>query len=247
MGHLSKFASTLAGSLVLAICASAQSGLYDTAFDGDLEQGQSRVQFQLNPYSGNESSPYFSLAYTYNWSNLFAFQFRGTTAKRSTFNGVRTGGSDLEFRVLGGTKDYFFAVGASLPDTPANDNLAATFQAGVRAAADENTQLLFGLSGLTSDDVTLIGIGGGFESRLANGLSFDGGVTIIVRGDNTLNLNTGALERESLYSLGVGYQVDEQLSFRLGYGNSLGLTTGMSLTPRLGSGGGLFFGAQVKF
>lgn len=247
MGHFFKFASTLAGSFALAVCASAQTGLYDSAHTGDLEQGKSRFQFQLNPYSGNESSPYYSLSYTYNWSRQFAFQLRGSAAKRSTFNGVRTGGSDIEFRVIGGTENYFFAVGAALPDTPAQDTLTGTFQAGLQAKTDETSTIMLGLTGLTSDEVTLIGFGGGFESQLGKGLTADGSVTILVRGDNTVNLGSGLTERESVYSLGLGYRVDEQLSFRLGYGNSIGKTTGFSLTPRLGAGGGLYFGAEVRF
>ncbi len=251
MGVSSKFALVLASGLVLTSIASAQTGLYNSSSLGSSEPGTSTLSLQLNPFRGNESSPYYSLEYTYTWSQMLSFQLRGTTASRETFmiggNPFLTGGSDIEFRVLGVREQFFGSIGVAKPDTPAQDKVVGTFQIGVRSDVEEAGQFLLALSGVTSDDVTVVGFGGGFSKSLENGFGIDASATVIVKGDNTVSTSLGVPIRETLFSLGASYQVDEQLSFRLGYGNSLGLTTGFALTPRLGAGGGLFFGAQVKF
>lgn len=235
---------------MLSSAAFAQQSLYDTSF-GELGVGESKASIVLIPFNDNESSLYSNLSWTYGLTDRIWLQVRGATASKETVNGgggaVRTGGSDLEFRVMTRSEQLFLALGASLPDTPAQDQVAGTFQGGLIADFEDGGQVVLALTGVTSEDVTLVGFGAGLSKALKGGLSLDASATFLVRGENTVNLGSLNREREPLFGLGLSYKFDEDVKFRIGYGNSVGTTTGFALSPRLGAGGGLYFGAEVKF
>ena len=250
MANCFKTSSLVAFGLILSSAASAQHSLYDSS-SYQLGVGDSKVEIVLIPFDGNESSLYSNLSWTYGLTDRVMLQIRGSVADKETIaapgGSILTGGSDIEVRLMTRADILFLALGAAIPDTGAQDEAAGTFQVGVMSDFNEDDHIMLAVTGVTSDEVTLVGFGGGVKKTLSNGLGFDASATFILRGDNTISLGTSALEHEPLFAYGLSYQATEQVNLRLGYGNSIGVTTGFSLTPRLGGGGGLYLGAQVKF
>lgn len=92
-----------------------------------------------------------------------------------------------------------------------------------------------------------MGVAAGVRIPLSGDIWIDGSATAMVRGGNTVDPSTGAIDRVLVFNIGARYELGDGNAFFIGLGNKLGDTTGFSLTPRLGGGSGLQFGAEVRF
>lgn len=247
MRSIKLLASVLLISGVSAI-SSAQSNIVgDALFIAD--NGRT-VTFSGNSFTSGESSFYGSFGYYHPLSSELVIKLGGAFASRSTTVrgavSTETGGTDFEVKGIWYQGHWYAAVGASLPDTPAQTNAAATFQFGLRSI-NENGSAAVSVVGVTSDDVSLMGVAAGVRIPLAGDIWIDGSATAMVRGGNTINPNTGAIVRVLVFNVGARYELGAGNAIFIGLGNKLGDTTGFSLTPRLGGGSGLQLGAEVRF
>ncbi|MCB0825053.1 MAG: hypothetical protein KDC26_02585 [Armatimonadetes bacterium] len=228
--------------------SSAQSNIVgDALFIAD--NGRT-VTFSGNSFSGGESSFYGSFGYYHPLSSDLVIKVGGAFASRSTtvrgLVATETGGTDVEVKGIWYKGNWYAAVGASLPNTPAQTKAAGTFQVGVRSINDNGSAAL-SLVGVTSKDVSLMGVAAGVRIPLSGDIWIDGSATAMVRGGNTVDPSTGAIDRVLVFNIGARYELGDGNAFFIGLGNKLGDTTGFSLTPRLGGGSGLQFGAEVRF
>ncbi|MDI9641400.1 hypothetical protein QPK87_06985 [Kamptonema cortianum] len=238
-------------ALNVSLCtvAIAQTHGYSDALGGSTEVGSSSLRLHGNSYAGRESNPYVGGAFTYQFREALAFQVRGGFASRSTHSlgfPKETGGTDLEARILYYCGPYFFAIGGAMPDTPAQDEAAWTATAGWRGTREEGAYFA-GLTMVTSDTVTLLGVGGAARIPLNDRFGLEVSGTAVVRGPNTVSIVDGSLEQRPLWSAAFRYMANDRTNIWFGMGNALGESTGLSLTPRLSRGSGIGFGFEVKF
>lgn len=232
-------------AVILGAGSFAHAQVLADVLSDPLSGGQFSMGVSASSFRNGESATYGNLILGYGWREDIEFRFRASGARRSTFGSVRTGGTDLELQGVYHRGFFYAALGIALPDTPAQDRAAGTFTVGLRQRNETGT-LFYGVTGVTSEDVTLVGVGASLEVPVGEKFGLQAGVVFPVRGDNT-RLSTGASERENLLSIGARYRHDERQSFFVGFSNALGRTTGFGLTPKLGSGLGFHAGIEVRF
>lgn len=235
------------GALIGSV-ALAQSSLYDHSAGLKLSSGESRLILGASTFSSPEVSPYGRFSYENSFMGR-SFTLRGTFAKKETaFGSVMSGGTDFELLTRFQYAKWLLSLGVAIPNTPAQEKIAGTFQVGIKGDLDdEGGSVLAAVSGVTSKDVTLVAFGAGLTKNVMGGLGYDASATFILRGQNTVDVGTGQFVRQPLFDLGLRYQTTDRMMFRVGYGNSLGNTTGLALTPNLGSGAGFSFSVGMKF
>ncbi len=237
------------GGLLLSSMTFAQSSLYDHSAKSGNNNGESHLVLGASTFTSPEKSPYGNFSYSNSLAFGFPLVLRGTFAgKENAFGVTKTGGSDVELLTRFNYSKWLISLGVSLPSTPAQEKVAGTFQVGIKGDLDdEGGSVLAAVSGVTSKDVTLVAFGAGLTKNVVGGIGYDASASFIVRGNNTVDSGTGQLVRQPLFDLGLRYQVQDNMMFRFGYGNSLGNTTGFALTPNLGSGAGFSFSVGMKF
>jgi hypothetical protein len=257
--------STKLGGRIVAIAALA---LGIVGFAGAQSNYLINVQKGLVPLSGkwearltgsffgaDEDLGYFNFNGVYGLGNNWAITLNGAFADRKTKNfasgvAIRTGGSDIEVQALYGlptVPGLSLAAGVSMPSTPNQDEAFFTARA-MYSHHFEQWDGYIGASGVFRNDSTLAAITVGAETKSYNGFSFLGEFNGLISGDNTFDLN-GNKRRVSTYGVGVRYQKPgdvDMTSFLLAWTNSLGSTTGFSLTPGLNNSGALFIGVSFS-
>lgn len=231
--------------LLCPILASAQVGALSDTLDGRMAKGDRSVKLSFRSFNENEASVYGNLGLYFGFSDDIQFVLRASAAQRTTVGAIRTGGSDVEFQAIWRKHNMYLAVGAAQPSTPAQDKAAFTYTAGV-CGQDGTNSVFFGVSSVTSKDVTILAAAVAYRMGFADGWSFDSTAMFMMRGENTANV-AGVLESEPVFNFGLRYQFDDRQSFFLSAGNSLGDTTGFSLSHRIQKGFGVGAGLQVKF
>ena len=187
---------------------------------------------------------------------------RGTFAPKRTLAGtgfnLRHGGNDAELLAKlysPQQPNLAFALGVSLPDTPAQDDPHVSAQILYRYEASPTVSLFFAPKAIFIEDNTLVGIGGGVAARLSTSLQLVADVTAVVEGDNTYDIRTGNRKQESaLYGLALRFTPPRrnaapdtgELSIEVGVTNAIGGTTGFSLTPGLDNSTAAFVGLSYR-
>jgi|GEM_PF-4353526 len=238
--------SLLGAAIVFVpLSASAQVGVLSDTLDSKLGKGEREAKLSFRSFSEDEAKIYGNLALYYGFSDSLDFVLRASAAEFTNVGLTRTGGVDIEFQAIWRKNNIYVALGAAKPSTPAQDMVAATWTAGWQGE-DEGRSVFFGTTGLTSDDVTMIAASVALRTPLSDKLSFDASSLFMIRGENTSNL-LGNLEKEPVFNFALRYQLDGGNSVWLSAGNSLGDTTGFSLSHRIQRGFGLGAGLKVKF
>lgn len=212
-------------------------------------------------FTGAESRAYVSLQYKTSLPNLFGLRISGFSApiKRT---GVRTGilstgGKEAEagiekslplFAPLEGKGvNLHLYGGISRADTAAFSGTAFTFEALVGL-----TDLPFkaGLYGITGDDLRIGLLGAEGTIASPDGTMVKAFVGAPLWGDNTRSTDDGSLMRRAVWSLEIGRKASiggRDWAFSAFLGSQLGLTTGLKMTPALGSQVGFGISVGVKF
>ncbi len=232
---------------VLAGSALAQVGSLSETLSGKTEQGKYKLSFSATAFNDDESSLYGNIGFVYGFSRDFDIMLRGSYATRTTTGLVRTGGIDHDLQLVWRKDGLFASGGLSVPSTPAQDNVAAAFTVGFNPTLESGGNVFLGVSGVTSDDATLAGLGFAGSLPLKEGWYLEASAYLILRGDNTRDPNTGNSFKTDVYSFAVKYNYDERQTFWLSASTAVGHTTGFGLTHRLGNGLGIGAGFEVKF
>jgi hypothetical protein len=229
-----------------------------------LPGGVSSAMLDLRIFGGDEdlvySSPGVRLGLGKGWEGLLRGSFAGSNSFSLPGGGaIRHGGSDVELAVryaLSSQRatDGFSRrgvltalLGVSLPSTPAQGDMnialgaSAGFPVGHGAAFYLNPRVTF------IEDNTLFGFGAGASVPLGGRVSLVGDYTPLLSGDNTRDTTTGALKRRDLYGAAIRFQsADERIVVDVGYTNTLGATTGFSLTPGLGGSAAFYLSIRAR-
>jgi hypothetical protein len=208
-------------------------------------------------FGGSEKQAYGHVELNAGLEKGFGVVIRSTFSKFSTFNGagfdIRHGGSDIEGMLkysVPSMPNLMIAGGISLPNTPAQNQAFGTAEA-VYGFPTANATFYLGARGAFRQDSSIVGISGGFDARLGQGMDLVGDVTGIVSGRNTYSTNDGGLQRRPVYGVALRFSPQttsrQQLSFDVGITNGIGGTTGFSLTPSLGNSFGFMLGATLRY
>jgi hypothetical protein len=207
-----------------------------------------------NIFRGDEELTYFGANLVYGMGNGFALGLNFGTANTKSHNfgatTIRSGGRDIELQGRYSVKEVpglTLAGGVSFPNTPAQDQTFFTGRA-IYGVPFEKGNAYFGFAGVFRGDSSITALTFGVESELASGFSLLGEVNAVVSGNNTFDRN-GNAQRVSTYGVGVRYRqagAEGSPSFMLGWGNSLGSTTGYSLSPGLNKSGAFFLGVSFS-
>ena len=212
---------------------------------------------QLRAFRGSEGLAYGTFELNGGLGHGLGVILRGTFANTSTFNGsgfkIRHGGSDFEAMIKFAVPELpnvAVELGVALPNTPAQKKAFGTGQVVYEYYAAP-VRLYAGARAVTSNNATLAGLCGGISVEVGRGFDLFGDATWVVGGQNTYSTSTGALQQGSIYGFGARYSPPgegrNRFSIEAGATNALGGTTGMSLTPSLGSNVGFFAALQVRF
>lgn len=228
----------------------APLGLAAVGFAQELPR-PTDFRLELRSFGGDESQTYVSAGVSGRMER-FTVSLTGTAAKRGHFT-VRDGsGRVLDY---GG---YDIELGASMPldiypgstafagvtyiNTPEqHQRFAGVARVTVTQALTTDITGSAGASTLLLDKSTIVGLTAALRYANPAGFGVYAQGTWIVAGQNTRSTWDGTLERKHLYEAGVSYTpAGQTLTFTAGVTNTLGSTTGASLTPSLGSTAGLF-------
>lgn len=231
--------------LALPMASFAQLNHLSETLNGGLAEKEKKVSLSFRSFDGNEASIYGDLALAYGWSRDINLYLRASGSERKTVGAIRTGGTDVELQMAWRKANLYVALGAALPSTPAQDRVAGTWTIGV-AGQEGKSSAFFGATGVTSDDVTLVGAAVALRTPLSEQLSLDASSIFMIRGENTASIG-GNLEDQTVLSFALRYQFSDKQTFWVSASNALGGTTGFSMSHRLGAGFGLGAGIEVKF
>jgi hypothetical protein len=234
-----------AAILLIPLTASAQVGVLSDTLSSKLGKGDKEVKLSFRSFNENEAKIYGNLAFYYGFSDSLDFVLRASGAEFTNVGLTRSGGTDIEFQAIWRKNNVYVALGGAKPSTPSQDQAVVTWTAGWQGE-DEGRSVFFGTTGVTGNDVTLIAAAAALRTPLCDKLSFDASALFMIRGDNTADLS-GNLSDEPVFNFGLRYSMDSSKSLWLSVGNSLGETTGFSISHRIQRGFGLGAGVQVKF
>lgn len=232
----------------LALCplaVFAQVGSLSDTLNHGMMKGDKAVQLNFRSFSENEAKIYGNLAFYFGFTDDIELVLRASGAEIKNVGATRSGGTDVELAGIWRKNNAYVSVGVAKPSTPSNDQPVVTWTAGF-AGTDEGRSAFFGVTGATSDDVTLIAAAAALRTPLSEQLSFDMSSLFMIRGDNTADLN-GVLGSEPVFNFGLSYMLNDRQTFWVSAGNSLGDTTGFSMSHRIQRGFGLGAGLKVKF
>jgi hypothetical protein len=222
-----------------------------------------KISFDSRFFSGDEEKTYLNVRAIYALPKLqdsnvhFNVQFLGTFSSKSDTDisdgeTLAHGGNDYEFRLsaagnaTGGRYSAF--IGVAFPDTPAQDKSAnLTFGGKESWNIWPGGSVYVNPRGVLIPNNTLLGIGMGLDERIQKGLMFGGEITPLINGENTRSTNDGTFERQIVWDAHVRYRLVHNWSISAGVTNALGVTTGMSLTPGLGSSVAPYVGIGGRF
>lgn len=239
--------AALLTSGVLAAGALAQVGSLSETLSNKTEEGKYKLSFSATAFSDDESALYGNIGVVYGFNRDFDIMLRGSYAARTTTGVVRTGGVDHDLQLVWRKEGLYVSAGIAVPSTPSLDNVLGVFTAGFNPTLENGGNLFLGVSGVTSDDTTLAGVGFAGSLPLKEGWYLEGSAYLIIRGDNTRDISTGNSYKSDVYSLAVKYRYDERQTFWVSASTAVGHTTGFGLTHRLGNGLGFGAGVEVKF
>lgn len=232
-----------------------------------LEPGKTWADLSFRAFGGYEKLLYTNAWVAYGVAPGWQLDLRGSFAGDESVSGpasetdtlrvptgetIRFGGSDGELLA-----NYRIPVqipiairaGIAYVGTPAqNHSLAGVVGASASYSFDKELSAYAEPKAVFLNDNTLFGIGLGLSYRLTPGISVFGEWTPLVAGDNLIDTTSGARSRCALYGFGVRFkQPGSPISVDLGVTNSVGLTTGTSMTPSLGDVAGFYIGGEFRF
>ncbi|HLK13307.1 MAG TPA: hypothetical protein VKT78_00755 [Fimbriimonadaceae bacterium] len=209
-------------------------------------------------FASDESNSYLSYALRYAVTPTLDAAFRGTDGKRQTLArvafSINHGGDDRElffaYRPTAWPK-FDIGVGAAVPNTPERNNpLVGTFDAGWTESCRTDNSVRFGVKGIAARNPIAALTSRGTFALPNSSIDLIGDIAVPFTGNNTRSTSDGTAQRAIL--VGVGLQIGARnrdagwhASVRLT--NELGETTGMSLTPSLGSRYGFVVSVGVRF
>lgn len=236
--------------LTRCICAAVPLGLAAAGHAQGLPR-PTDFSLEIRSFGGDESQTYVSAGASGRFER-FTVSLTGTASKRGHFT-VRDGsGSVIDY---GG---YDIELGASTPldiypgstayagvtyiNTPEqHQRFAGVARVTISRPLSTDITGSAGASALLLDKSTIVGLTAALRYANPTGFSVYAQGTLIVAGQNTRSTWDGTLDRKHLYEAGVTYTpTGQNLTFSVGVTNTLGTTTGASLTPSLGSTAGLF-------
>jgi hypothetical protein len=248
--------------LSLSLAASAQERdpeIRDSLINLESPTTPARHTFLLHGdgrvFGGHENTAYGTLQVRYGLQDNLEVALRGAVGGDKTFTGpgftIRHGGHDFEVTVkyrLPRSPHAALMVGISAPDTPSQNGVYGTSQLLFEHPVGTNTTLYFTPKAVFVPR-PIVGIGGGVRVRMSRSVQFVGDVTGIVIGDNTHDTITGSLQQDLLYGVGLrftSHSPARDLVIDIGFTNTLGGTTGFSLTPGLGGSGAFMIGLTLQ-
>lgn len=226
--------------------AMAQVGSISETLAPQTENGAKKLSFSIRSFDKNDASAYGDLGFVYGFSDQFNVMLRVSGASEKNVGVIRTGGSDVELQLVFRKNNFYASVGASLPSTPSQDQVAATYTIGF-AGEDHGSRIFLGLTGVAADEAALLGVAAGLRTPITEKLSFDASTILIARGNNTVDFNTGTLMKTDILSFALRFQATPEHAFWISASNALGSTTGFGMSHRLGNGLGFGAGIEVKF
>ncbi|MBI5707961.1 MAG: hypothetical protein HZC36_13340 [Armatimonadetes bacterium] len=217
--------------------------------------GTSKGRIEFISFRGKEALAYTSFAARVGVSERCEGILRGVFASRKTCQvteggSILHGGSDVELALKIRLADRFrltFQGGVALPATPTQSDSVLT--AGLMGEAKlASATCYLNPKAVFIDHNAIVGIGLGINVPVRESAQFVGEFTPIISGDNTRSTTTGARQRRNTYSFAFRFLTgqDRNVSIDLGYTNSLGATTGFSMTPGLGNSGALFIAVTSR-
>jgi len=241
-------------TLCFALAAIAAVG----AAQGDLVEKEGwRIDVGMSFHRHEEDRNYFTFSAMTGLQPRWDIGLRGTFASVGMANSVfplRSGGSDIELFVRHAMANYpgfYVQGGLSVPNSPAQDNIFLTYGAQFFVPT-ENQQYRFWISGkgAARADSNVAGLSAGIEFTLGQNIELYGDATVIIWGNNTRDVNTGAAMRRAVYNAGIRFRPTmtgmNDASFFFGFTNSLGMTTGTSLASALGNQPALTLGFSIR-
>lgn len=246
----------LAGLTAAALAQSTSGSTPNMMNPTPMESGSIALDLRGIAFDGDDSDFYGSGQLWYGLGNGWDLALRGTFAEETTFVGppmLMTGGTDIEFLVrfaaFPNRENVSAYIGAAFPDTPAQDETFITYGLTV-LEEQENLDILFGLRGAYNDsDNNFLGGSLGMVTPINNNWEFAGDVTVMIAGENIRSTVTGTVLKAALVNAVLRYRpgMDGNMQYYFGLGNTLGTTTGASLSAPLGNKVGLIFGVGARF
>jgi len=212
---------------------------------------------ELRSFGGDESQTYVSAGVSGRFEK-YTISLTGNASKRGHFT-IRDGsGSVIDY---GG---YDIELGASMPldiypgstayagvtylNTPEqHQRFAGVARVTVSRALSSELTGTAGASTLLLDKSTIVGLTAALRYANPSGFGAYASGTLIIAGQNTRSTWDGTLDRKHLYEAGVTFTpAGQNLTYTAGVTNTIGSTTGSSLTPSLGSTAGFFVRVSGK-
>ncbi len=252
----------LAVGLALASVGHSQPAGGDRLLNVDsgspVAMGKFRFDIGFAFHRGAEGRTYTSGTFGYGVSEGWELGVRASGAPRgdSTSGGVtiRTGGRDFEVfakHSLKSVEGLTLSLGASFPDTPAQDQNFITAGASYTVPqGDAKHRFVVGARGAMRKDSNLWGVSAGVVAPFQSGWEAVADVTAIVQGNNSLT-SDGDRARRAIFGFGVRYRPvtaegAPSTTFTLGLSNGLGATTGFGLSSALEGKMALTLGVSVR-
>ena len=209
-------------------------------------------------FASDESNSYLNYSLRYSLLSNLDVCFRGTDGKRQTLAGsnftLAHGGDDRELMFTCRPSRWpklDAGVGAAVPNTPERRNpLVGTYDAGWTETGSTENSIRIGVRGIASSSPIVALTAKGTFALPKCPIDFIGEIGVPFVGNNTRSTADGSAQRTVLGS--VGFQVwqrnrDAGFHASLRLTNEVGETTGMSLTPSLGSRYGFVLSVGVRF
>jgi hypothetical protein len=232
-----------------------------------LDPGKTWADLSFHAFGGYEKLLYTNVWVAYGLAPGWQLDLRGSFAGDGSVSGpasetdtfrvptgetIRFGGSDGELLAnyrLPLEVPITLRAGFAYVGTPAqNHPLAGVLGASASYSFEKNFSVLVEPKVVFLDDNSLLGLGLGLSYRVTNAVSVFGEWTPLLSGDNAVDTTTGTRSRCDLYGFGVRFnQPGSPISVDLGITNSVGLTTGTSMTPSLGNIAGFYIGGEFRF
>lgn len=242
----------------LPVSASASDRLINVDGPSVTPSGSWRLGLGANLHRSQENRTYMSFDGRFGMEAGFELGLRGSFAKvgrASTVANLQTGGSDWEATLryaVPHTMGLTLQGGVAFPNTPQQNTPFFTYGVSYQVPmALTEYKIYVGSRGVLRSGSTAMGISAGISAPLGPGLELVGDFTVLVRGVNSRDGQTGNTVRRHIYGVGVRYAPISvpgtfDWSFYAGISNALGMTTGMSLSSALGNQPALTFGVVLR-
>jgi len=219
--------------------------------DGDAQRYELSISGRSFP--GYEVSEYYGLSLSYRGESGFGYVLRGGSApvahRQVGGNTVGTGGSDLEFMVYDVCDKYpaFRAgLGIAAPNTPSRNNfLEGTYDLSWTAHPSSLSDFSLGAKGIYGGST--VDVAYAKAAIHESGITYFADAGVPIGGENTINPSTGNAASRWVADLGARIALGPAAWLQVAYSNTLGETTGLSITPTFGGSFGIAAAVGFKF